>query len=67
MKRTLPINASAMDTAKAVVLRARFSLLLGYYADMIFVEHPDAFVKTMNFLFDSLSYPPDSADEVITF
>jgi len=26
-----------MDVAQAVVLRARFSLLLGYYADMLFI------------------------------
>lgn len=37
LERTpLPLNAKPMDVALTVVLRARFSLLLGYYADMLF-------------------------------
>lgn len=30
------------------------SLLLGYYADMLFKKFPDAFAKVMNFLFKSV-------------
>lgn len=55
-----------MDIALTVVLRARFSLLLGYYADMLFTEYQEAFIKTMNFLFESVSYPDDTAERVIT-
>ena len=39
MNRTLPVNATSMDVAITVVLRARFSLLLGYYADMLFIDY----------------------------
>jgi hypothetical protein len=55
-----------MDVALTVVLRARFSLLLGYYADMLFLEHQEAFIKTMNFLFESVGYPDDTAERVVT-
>lgn len=45
-----------MEIALCVVLRARFSLLLGYYADMIFNEFSGAFKKTIQFLFESVGY-----------
>lgn len=45
-----------MEIALCVVLRARFSLLLGYYADMIFCDFHGAFKKTMHFLFESVGY-----------
>jgi hypothetical protein len=32
------------------------SLLLGYYADMLFTEHGDAFKVTVGFLFESMGY-----------
>ncbi len=32
------------------------SLLLGYYADMLFEKYPDAFLKTIDFLIRSLAY-----------
>ena len=32
------------------------SLLLGYYADMLFTEHTIAFNKTVQFLFESMGY-----------
>lgn len=54
-----------MDIALSVVLRARFSLLLGYYADMLFNQHPEAFAKTMDFLFRSVGYDSKSPEAVI--
>ena len=42
--------------AANVILRARFSLMLGYYADMLFQQQPEAFNKTMRFLFESVGY-----------
>lgn len=32
------------------------SLLLGYYADMLFEKYPTAFIKTIDFLIQSLAY-----------
>lgn len=40
--------------------------MLGYYADMLFLDYADAFIKTMNFLFESVGYPGDTAEQVIT-
>lgn len=31
------------------------SLLLGYYADMLFKKYPEAFLKIINFLITSIS------------
>ena len=36
-------------------MKARMSLLLGYYADMLFQKYETAFVKVMDFLLESLS------------
>jgi hypothetical protein len=66
MRRPVATNASAMEVALSVVLRARFSLLLGYYADMLFLQYDEAFSKTMNFLFESVGYPSDTAEVVVT-
>lgn len=41
--------------SSSVLLRARMSLLLGYYADMLFTAHPAAFLKVIDFLLLSLS------------
>jgi len=46
-------------------LGARFSLLLGYYADMLFVNYSEAFTLAMKFLFRSVSCSKDSAQTVI--
>jgi len=54
-----------MDIAMSVVLRARFSLLLGYYADMLFSKHNEAFIKTMDFLFHSVGYENKTPETVI--
>jgi len=44
------------EVATAVLLRSRLSLLLGYYADMLFVEDSAVFQKVMQFLFESVGY-----------
>ena len=44
--RRYPLAGSevdVMDAAKTVILRSRFGLLLGYYADMLFNNKPEAF------------------------
>jgi hypothetical protein len=64
-RNQVPQNAAPMDIAMSVVLRARFSLLLGYYADMLFNKHNDAFIKTMDFLFQSVGYEKGTPEEVI--
>ena len=43
-----------MDAAKTVILRSRFGLLLGYYADMLFQNNPEAFRRTIEFLLTSI-------------
>lgn len=50
---------------QSVIIRSRMSLLLGYYADMIFTSHSEAFNKTMSFLIESMSFTEDSAEHVI--
>jgi hypothetical protein len=54
-EQLLPDSTVDMVAAN-VILRARFSLMLGYYADMLFQQHADAFNKTMKFLFESVGY-----------
>ena len=39
----------------SILLRARMSLLLGYYADMLFSKHDDIFIKVFNFLISSIA------------
>jgi hypothetical protein len=36
-------------------MKSRMSLLLGYYADMLFLKYESAFIKVMDFLLESLS------------
>jgi hypothetical protein len=38
-----------------ILMKARMSLLLGYYADMLFIKYESAFIKVMDFLIESLS------------
>ena len=40
----------------SLILRTRMSLMLGYYADMLFTEHSGAFKLTVQFLFESMGY-----------
>ncbi len=43
------------DQYGSILLRARMSLLLGYYADMLFKKYEDAFLKVIDFLFKSIA------------
>lgn len=47
-------------------MRARLSLCLGYYADIMFEGYDDAFANVMHFLFSSTSYKPDTPEHVIS-
>ena len=47
-------DVDVMNAAKTVILRSRFGLLLGYYADMLFQNNPEAFQKTLQFLLESI-------------
>lgn len=51
--RILGIGANA--EIGVVLMKVRMSLLLGYYADMLFTKYESAFVKVMDFLLESLS------------
>jgi hypothetical protein len=46
---------SNIQIAKAVIIRSRLSLLMGYYGDLLFVNNFDAFKKATAFLFESVS------------
>jgi hypothetical protein len=49
--KLLGIGQGQQETGHNItLLRARMSLLLGYYADMIFTKYEDAFVKVVDFL-----------------
>lgn len=48
-------NIDAILSQGSVLLRARMSLLLGYYADMLFGRDEQAFIKSIDFLFRSVS------------
>lgn len=39
----------------SILLRSRMALLLGYYADMLFSERDDVFIKVVNFLIHSVA------------
>ena len=62
-----PHNLPEMDSfenAKAVILKSRFSLLLGYYADILFNNDANAFKQTMEFLIEGIG-ATSGIDEVI--
>lgn len=62
-----PHNLPEMDdfeNAKAVILLNRFSLLLGYYADILFTQNPQAFQQTMEFLIEGIGLT-NGIDEVV--
>ena len=44
----------SMSGTTSVLLRSRMSLLLGYYADMLFNKFPEAFFKVIDFLVQSV-------------
>ena len=41
-------------TTGVILMKVRMSLLLGYYADMLFTKYEAAFLKVMDFLLESL-------------
>jgi hypothetical protein len=43
-------NIDVILTSESLILKARMSLLLGYYADMLFKSNKEAFLKVMYFL-----------------
>ena len=43
-----------MQIVKAVIMRSRLSLLIGYYGDLLFVKNFEAFKKSTSFLFESV-------------
>lgn len=47
-------NFTKLQIAKAVIVRARLSLLIGYYGDLLFVSDNDSFKKSTSFLFESV-------------
>jgi hypothetical protein len=55
-EKILAENIDQILSDKSILIRARMSLLLGYYADMLFTKFHDAFVKVMNFLISSVAY-----------
>lgn len=61
----MPPQPSSFEIGLNVVLRSRFSLLLGYYADILFKEQNDAFLKTMQFLFEAVGYKQNTHESVI--
>ena len=52
-------NIDIILSPESIILRARMSLLIGYYADMLFKNHQTAFLKIIEFLFSSISLKGD--------
>ena len=50
----LGMNGAPSADVGSILLRARMSLLLGYYADMLFTKYEDAFIKVIDFLIQSV-------------
>jgi hypothetical protein len=48
-------QTASSDPMASILLRSRMSLLLGYYADMLFSRHEDVFLKVINFLISSVA------------
>lgn len=57
---------SPMDNAKAVILRSRFCLLQGYYADVLFTKDENAFKDSIQFLFESIAQQ-EGYDQVVAY
>jgi hypothetical protein len=60
-EEVLAINIDALlgignySAGASSLLRARMSLLLGYYADMLFPRYQEAFLKVIDFLIHSIT------------
>ena len=52
-KSILP-DFTHLQVAKAVIVRVRLSLMIGYYGDLLFENQLDSFKKTTSFLFESV-------------
>ena len=59
-EKILAENIDKILSEQSILLRVRMSLLLGYYADMLFKKYPDAFMKIINFLISSISLTGDN-------
>ncbi len=55
-EKTLGDNLEQILSQNSIILRCRMSLLLGYYADMLFKKDNTKFITAMNFLIKSLSF-----------
>lgn len=64
VRRAIEPSMNDIEKAKTVVLRNRFSLLMGYYADMILKDSADSFFKTLVFLIDSIMLT-EGVEEVV--
>lgn len=53
--KVLADNIDKLLSANSIIIRARMSLLLGYYADMLFSRYNEAFMKTIEYLFRSVT------------
>jgi hypothetical protein len=58
-ERVLVANIDKILSQGSILLRSRMSLLLGYYADMLFEKYRDAFLKTIDFLIQSVALVKD--------
>lgn len=58
-ERVLATNIDQILNKGSILLRARMSLLLGYYADMLFEKYREAFLKTIDFLILSVGLIKD--------
>ena len=53
-EQSLTENIQALLSPQSILLRCRMSLLLGYYADMLFKKEEAVFRQVMEFLVSSL-------------
>ena len=59
-EEVLAINIDRLiGDESSILLQARMSLLLGYYADMLFIKFEQAFLKSINFLIRSVALTGD--------
>lgn len=58
-EKTLKTNLEKIISQNSLILRVRMSLLLGYYADMLFKSYPEEFLSIIYFLINSLNYTGD--------
>lgn len=54
-EKTLGDNLAKILSQDSILLRVRMSLLLGYYADMLFKKDREKFLTLMRFLVTSLA------------